>query len=83
MPNCIAIDFSSPSAVVVLQIILLAVHASLVVYKQHELSKELDGVHDRLDRIFQERVRPIYDPANPKNQVPPPIYTQPPYPPQR
>jgi hypothetical protein len=84
MPNCLAIDFSSPSTVVVLQIILLAVHASLIVYKQHELTKEMDGVHERLDRIFADRIRPIYDPTNPKNQVPPPVhYNQPPYPPQQ
>lgn len=78
MPNCFAIDFSSPSPVIVLQVILIAVHASIIVYRQHELTKEMDGVHERLDRIFAERVRPIYE-----QKAPPVQYHQPPYPPQQ
>lgn len=78
MPNCLAIDFSSPSPVVVLQLILLAAHASLLIYAHNEKIKELDGVHKRLDHIFADRLRPTYDPAQ---QVPqPPVVNQPPPP---
>ena len=55
MPNCFAIDFSNPSPVIVLQLVLLAVHASVIVYRQNERRKEMYGVHERLDRIFNDR----------------------------
>lgn len=52
MTRCLAIDFSNPDGVVVMQLLLLIAHASFIFYRYKKNQHDLKALEQRLDKFL-------------------------------
>jgi hypothetical protein len=51
LTRCIAVDFSEPDPMIVLQLVLLIAHVALVFYRYRKQIKDIAGIESRLDKL--------------------------------